>query len=90
MRMTHLALVTSRRFVLCMTEQGPAYGYFPEPKKSCLIVTPHFVDEATRLVFGDLGVQISEWTSLSCWCNRRLHESGQFCGEEGSNVGRLC
>ena len=33
------------------------YGYFPEPKKNCLIVTPQFEDEA-RLVFGDLGVQI--------------------------------
>ena len=40
-----------------LAEQGPAYGYFPEPKKSCLIVTPQFEDEA-RIVFGDLGVQI--------------------------------
>ena len=37
--------------------QGPAYGYFPEPKKSCLIVAPQFEDEA-RIFFGDLGVQI--------------------------------
>ena len=40
-----------------MAEQGPAYGYFPEPKKSCLIVTPQFEDEA-RILFGDLGVQL--------------------------------
>ena len=40
-----------------LAEQGPVYGYFPGPKKSCLIVTPQFEDEA-RLVFGDLGVQI--------------------------------
>ena len=39
-----------------MAEQGPAYEYFPEPKKCCLIVTTQFEDE-TRLVFGDLGVQ---------------------------------
>ena len=30
---------------------------FTSPKKSCLIVTPQFEDEA-RLVFGDLGVQL--------------------------------
>ena len=41
-----------------LAEQGPVYGYFPEPKKSCQIVTPQFVDEVTRLVFGYLGVQI--------------------------------
>ena len=41
-----------------LAEQGRAYRYFPEPKESCQIVTPQFVNEATRLVFGDLGVQI--------------------------------
>ena len=51
MQMTQLALVTLRRFDQ-LAEQGPAYGYFPEPKKSCLIVTPQFEDEA-RIVFGD-------------------------------------
>ena len=45
------------------------YGYFPEPKKRCLIV--NFEDEA-RLVFGDL----SEWTLLSWGCYWRLHDSG--------------
>ena len=38
-----------------LAEQGPAYGYFSEPKKCCLSVTPQFEDEA-RLVYGDLDV----------------------------------
>ena len=49
------------------------YGYFPESRKSCLIFTPQFEDEA-RLVFG----ANSEWTLLSWGCNRRLYDSGQF------------
>ena len=40
-----------------LAEQGPAYGYFTEPKKGCLIVNPQFEDEA-RIIFGNLGVQI--------------------------------
>ena len=74
-----------------LAEQGPAYGYFPEPKKSCLIVTPQFEDKA-KLVFGDLGVQIvNEHRFLGGVIGDCMTADNiQFCEVEGCNVGRLC
>ena len=54
MWMTQLALIKEVRS--WYDQQGTGHGYFPEPKKSSLIVTPHFEDEG-RLI-GDLCVQI--------------------------------
>jgi hypothetical protein len=37
--------------------KGPAYGYYPEPEKSYLVVDPSNVDKA-REIFGNLGVRV--------------------------------
>ena len=41
--------------VLC--SQGPAFGYFPEPTKSLVVVGEQFKTKAKAL-FHDLGVQV--------------------------------
>uniref|UniRef100_A0A1X7SXQ2 Reverse transcriptase domain-containing protein n=1 Tax=Amphimedon queenslandica TaxID=400682 RepID=A0A1X7SXQ2_AMPQE len=38
--------------------QGPKFGYYPEPHKSCLVVKESMVPQAQKL-FGDLGIKIT-------------------------------
>ena len=38
-------------------EEGPKFGYFPEPDKSYLVVHPNQVDEA-KLLFAELKVNV--------------------------------
>ena len=40
-----------------MIQEGPKFGYFPEPNKSYIVVNPDFIDEATT-IFGEMGIQI--------------------------------
>jgi hypothetical protein len=40
-----------------LMQEGPKYGYFPEPQKSYIVVHPSYVNEATS-VFSDFGVKI--------------------------------
>jgi len=40
-----------------LIREGPKYGYFPEPQKSFLVVSPEFFDEAEH-IFKDFGVKI--------------------------------
>lgn len=54
-----------------LMKDGPALGYFPEPHKSYLVVSPEYQEKATEL-FGPLGVKVV----LGC---RFL---GGFIGEE--------
>ena len=42
-------------FLVC--SHGPAFGYFPEPRKSVLVVNSHFKMEA-KTAFYDLGVKV--------------------------------
>ena len=42
-----------------LTENGPKYGYYPEPSKSYLIVHPNFVEKADQL-FDTFGIRIFE------------------------------
>jgi hypothetical protein len=41
-----------------LQEIGPAYGYFPEPTKSILVVQPEMVDQATEY-FQNLNFKIT-------------------------------
>ena len=50
-------LVLLRNWFDTLLRHGPAFGYFPEPSKSCLVVARCDIPEAERL-FGDLGVKI--------------------------------
>ena len=50
-------LVLLRNWFDTLLTHGPAFGYFPEPSKSCLVVARCDISEAERL-FGDLGVKI--------------------------------
>ena len=45
-----------REWFYKLREKGPAFGYFPGPAKSVLVVEDQFKEEA-RVLFGDLGVQ---------------------------------
>jgi len=40
-----------------LLDYGPAYGYYPNPAKCCLVVDNKFVPEATA-IFGHLGIKI--------------------------------
>ena len=42
-----------------LTENGPKYGYSPEPSKSYLVVHPNFVEKAHQL-FDRFGIRIVE------------------------------
>ena len=42
-----------------LTENGPKYGYYPEPSKSYLVVHPNFVEKAHQL-FDRFGIRIVE------------------------------
>ena len=44
-----------------LLEKGPAYGYFPKPSKTWLIVKVDKLDEAKR-IFKDTGVQFTSAT----------------------------
>jgi hypothetical protein len=41
-----------------LMEEGPKFGYFPEPAKSILIVHPAMVEEARRIFTGPLKVKV--------------------------------
>jgi hypothetical protein len=41
-----------------LMEEGPTFGYFPEPAKSILIVAPAMVEEAKRIFTGPLKVTV--------------------------------
>ena len=42
-----------------LTENGPKYGYYPEPSKSYLVVHPNFVEKAHQL-FDRFGIRVVE------------------------------
>ena len=41
-----------------LIQRGPAFGYFPEPSKSTIVVDPTFVQQA-QAMFSDLGVLVT-------------------------------
>ena len=47
-----------RRWWDHLVTSGPAYGYFPNPSKTCLIVKPAFYNAAVS-IFGNSGVMIT-------------------------------
>jgi hypothetical protein len=55
-----------------LMEEGPKYGYFPEPAKSYLIVAPDMVEEAKQIFKGALTVKVVTGTRFL----------GGFVGEE--------
>ena len=40
-----------------LLNRGPAYGYFPEPSKTVLVVGPSDIQQASEL-FADLGIKV--------------------------------
>ena len=52
-------LKTLRKFWYILVQHGPAYGYFPKPSKTFLVVKPEFRAAATE-EFEGTGVQLSE------------------------------
>ena len=56
-----------------LTENGPKYGYYPEPSKNCLVVHPNLVEKAHQL-FDRFGIRIVEG---------RRHLGGFFGSDEG-------
>ena len=67
-------LLMLRKWFDVLLLSGPAFGYFPEPSKSILVVAECDIHEAERL-FGDLGVKV-------CTSHRLLG------GHVGSSSGR--
>ena len=61
-----------------LLEKGPAYGYFPKPSKTWLIVKEGKMDEAKR-IFDGTGVQFL----------RRHETPGQLAVAKGSNRATL-
>jgi len=51
------SLLDLRDWFSLLCSRGPAFGYFPEPTKSFVVVSERFRGEA-EAVFGDLGVQV--------------------------------
>ena len=43
----------------CLLDIGPGLGYFPNAKKTWLVVKPQHLDEAVR-IFKDTGVQVTK------------------------------
>ena len=50
-------LSSIRQWFDLLLQRGPAYGYFPNPKKSCVVVDRSFVASA-RKIFSPLNVQV--------------------------------
>ena len=50
-------LLELRDWFALLCSRGPAFGYFPEPTKSYVVVNKRWKNEATA-IFGDLGVQV--------------------------------
>jgi hypothetical protein len=50
-------LISIKVWLTDLINRGPSYGYYPEPKKSYLVVKEKFKDVAEE-IFGDLGVKI--------------------------------
>ena len=50
-------LSSIRQWFDLLLQRGPAYGYFPNPKKSCVVVDRSFVASAKR-IFSPLNVQV--------------------------------
>ena len=44
-------------------QQGPQYGYYPEPTKSLAIVKDEFLEKAKEK-FGDLGLEFVETSKI--------------------------
>ena len=63
-------------WLLLLMENGPKYGYYPEPSKSYLVVHPNFIDEAHRL-FDQFGIKIVEG---------RRYLGGYVGSEEGKSI----
>ena len=42
-----------------LIQEGPKYGYYPEPDKSYIVVVPNFVEHAKQL-FSSYGVTVVE------------------------------
>ncbi len=40
-----------------LLENGPKFGYYPQPSKSCLIVDAHFISDY-KSMFSDVGVNV--------------------------------
>ena len=51
------ALSDLRDWFNLLRSRGPAFGYFPEPTKSFVVVSEQWKSDATA-IFGDLGVQV--------------------------------
>ena len=58
-----------------LTENGPKYGYYPEPSKSYFVVHPNFVEKAHQL-FDRFGIRIVEG---------RRYLGGLIGSDEGKN-----
>ena len=82
-----------------LKEIGPGYGYFPEPRKSIIVVTPEnlqlaqqsFADEGFKVVTGSryLGGFIGSKADLEVWLEGKITMWMEALGGEFSNIANI-
>ena len=72
-----------------LLEKGPAYGYFPKPSKTWLIVKDKKLEEA-KLTFKKSGVKITSEGMRHLGSNWKQLVQRQLCQREDRAMDRQC